>query len=85
MDQSKVEQGNRPQWKIVGAFNRRVHLKIKGADTTLCGRPQENYDTSEGQYSLQMAINSHRRDLCKTCTNKAYDLEITFPPKQEIK
>lgn len=64
------------KWKICGEFNRRVHLKNKGDAKTLCGRPQENYDTAEGEYAMDYVQKIHGIDLCKTCKSNATTLEL---------
>lgn len=63
------------KWKVCGDYFKKVHLKDKSADKTLCGRPQENYDTEEGQFTLETAKKDYgERVICKSCTAKAMQL-----------
>lgn len=63
------------KWKICGDYFHKVHLKIKGEDRTLCGRPQENYDTVEGEYELEKVIKRHNHAVCKKCKRIATRFE----------
>lgn len=57
------------KWKLKTNISRPVlvHLYVLGADKTLCGRPQENYDTEEGLYSLEYFKDKVGRAACKQC------------------
>lgn len=59
------------RYKICGENFHKVHLKNKGDDKTLCGRPQENYDTVEGLYTLDEAKAFHTNSVCKKCKSIA--------------
>lgn len=58
------------EWKLKTKYNNSVHLYILGEEKTLCGKPQEDYDTEEGTYSLR-EFNRFQIAACKNCLKKA--------------
>lgn len=63
-------------WKICGGSFHKVHLKNEGDNRTICGRPQENYDTVEGRYTLYQVNKLHGHSICKRCRLIATSKEL---------
>lgn len=63
-------------WKLKTRRGNAVHLYKLGADKTLCGKPQENYDTEEGTYTLDQFKRLHGSCHCKKCATKAQEFEL---------
>jgi hypothetical protein len=55
------------KWKVKTSLGKLVHLYELGADKTLCGKPQENYDTEEGLYTLEKFKYDYHLSGCKKC------------------
>ena len=71
------------RWKLKTKYNNSVHLYDLGADKTLCGKPQEDYDTEEDTYSLK-EFNRFWEHACKNCLKKAIKLSkkaLSLPNK----
>jgi hypothetical protein len=62
-------------WKLKTKYGNAIHLYTLGADKTLCGRPQEDYDTEEGLYTLYQFL-KHNRNCCLKCIQAARRCEL---------
>jgi hypothetical protein len=56
-------------YKIQTKYGNQIHIKNSGSDFTMCGKPQENYDTEEGLVTVEGFIKFGRNgtDCCKKC------------------
>ena len=74
------------KWKLKTNGFKAVHLYNSGQDKVLCGRPQENYDTEEGFYTVD-SFGSFGRAACKSCLKIAssFDRLTALPTEGEEK
>jgi hypothetical protein len=60
-------------WRLKTKAYNAVHLYTLGEDKTLCGKPQENYDTEEVIVTLT-EFKKYNNACCKNCLKKATKL-----------
>ena len=69
------------RWKLKTKPKTCIHLYNPGDDKTLCGRPQENYNTSDNTYSFH-EYKRYWESSCKNCLKKAIEYlkkELALP------